>query len=57
LIRPYKGRQPQLGARTWVDVSAQVRRELTEEERAGLRRYALNCVGCEEEYRRAEEAR
>jgi carbonic anhydrase/acetyltransferase-like protein (isoleucine patch superfamily) len=35
---------------------AKVRREVTEEERAGLRRYAENYVGYKEDYRRAEEA-
>jgi carbonic anhydrase/acetyltransferase-like protein (isoleucine patch superfamily) len=35
----------------------QVRREVTEEERAQLRRYALNYLGYKEEYRRAEEGR
>ncbi len=35
---------------------AKVRREVTEEERAGLRRYAENYVRYKEEYRRAEGA-
>jgi len=34
-----------------------VRREVTEEERAGLRRYAERYVAYKEEYRRAEERR
>ena len=36
---------------------AKVRRPVTDEERAGLRRYALNYVGYKEDYRRAEEGR
>ena len=36
---------------------ARVRREVSEEERAGLRRYAENYVGYKEDYRRAEEGR
>jgi carbonic anhydrase/acetyltransferase-like protein (isoleucine patch superfamily) len=35
---------------------AKVRRAVTEEERAGLRRYAANYVGYKEDYRSAEEA-
>ena len=35
---------------------AKVRRAVTEEERAGLRRYAVNYVGYKEEYRSAEGA-
>jgi carbonic anhydrase/acetyltransferase-like protein (isoleucine patch superfamily) len=35
---------------------ARVRRETTEEERAGLRRYAENYVGYKEDYRRSEES-
>ena len=34
---------------------AKVRRETSDEERAGLRRYALNYVRYKEDYRRAEE--
>jgi len=36
---------------------AKVRRPVTDEERAGLRRYALNYVGYKEDYRQAEEGR
>jgi carbonic anhydrase/acetyltransferase-like protein (isoleucine patch superfamily) len=36
---------------------AKVRRPVTDEERAGLRRYADNYVGYKEDYRRAEEGR
>jgi carbonic anhydrase/acetyltransferase-like protein (isoleucine patch superfamily) len=36
---------------------AKVKRAVTEEERAGLRRYAENYVGYKETYRRAEEGR
>ncbi len=36
---------------------AKVRREVSEAERAGLRRYAENYVGYKEDYRRAEETR
>jgi carbonic anhydrase/acetyltransferase-like protein (isoleucine patch superfamily) len=35
---------------------AKVRRELSEDERAGLRRYALNYVRYKDEYRAAEAA-
>jgi hypothetical protein len=58
VIRPYRSMHPRLGARAWVDVSlAKVRRPVTEEERAGLRRYAENYLGYKEGCRMAEEAR
>ena len=63
MIRPYKGRWPKLGAgalvpegmkippRSLVMVTpAKVRREVTEEERAGLRRLAESYFGYKETY-------
>jgi hypothetical protein len=52
VIRGYKGVRPTLGARAFVDASAQV---------TGLRAYAANCVGyrdtCQAEVGECEEGR
>ena len=52
-------RSPSVGlgrsSRSVDGAPAKVRRETSEEERAGLRRYAESYVGYKEDYRRAEE--